>query len=113
VDRTPYGVIAHELGHHADWSASDDKGPYYGDYCIKVKKRSGEKPISGYADDDWEWFAEMFRLFVTNPVLLMNLRPKTYTILRERWQPVGLFDWKKELGADVPSRVITVIEKRI
>src|SRR5579872_1179671 len=34
VDRTPYGVLAHEIGHHADVTRSKTKRSYYGDFSI-------------------------------------------------------------------------------
>lgn len=78
VDRTPYGVIAHELGHHVDMERSTRKDRYRGDFSITMRQRSGhEQPLTSYCPDDGEWFAEMFRLFVTNPDLLRVLRPKT------------------------------------
>lgn len=44
-------------------------------------EESGELPITSYAPNPAEWFAEIFRLFVTNHGLLKQLRPKTYNIL--------------------------------
>lgn len=106
TDREPYGVVAHELGHHCDWYVSDRKGSYFGDYGVGVRRKSGETPISGYCPNDAEWFAEMFRLFVTNPALLHQLRPRTYGILLARWTPVGSTDWRTELGRNVPDRIV-------
>lgn len=34
--------------------------------------------ITSYAPNAMEWFAEIFRLFVTNPDLLKLIRPKAY-----------------------------------
>lgn len=109
TDREPFGVIAHELGHHFDWYASSPEGRqvYSGDYGVSVMKESGEKPISGYCPDPAEWFAEMFRVFVTNPGLLRCLRPRTYSILSKKWDWIGTDSWRKALGTNVPHRVVT------
>lgn len=112
TDREPYGVVAHELGHHCDWLASDKKGRYYGDYSINLRKESGETAITSYCPNDAEWFAEMFRLFVTNPGLLLQLRPKTYSILIQKWVPVGSLDWVKTLGDNVPQRVLRTLRNK-
>lgn len=106
IDREPYGVIAHELGHHCDWLASKVKGVYGGDYSVNLLKQSRESALTGYCPNPWEWFAEMFRLFVTNHGLLAQLRPRTYELLTERWTPVGSDDWLSRLGTNVPGRVV-------
>jgi hypothetical protein len=112
TDREPFGVLAHELGHHVDWLTSEKKGAYYGDYSITLRHFSGEKQISGYCDNDHEWFAEMFRVFITNPDLLRLLRPKTYTLLIEKWKPICTLSWKEALGDNVPDRVIRTLTNK-
>lgn len=106
VDRTPYGVLAHELGHHCDWLTGEKKWTYGSEYSERVMKDSGEPPLTSYAPDPEEWFAEMFRLFVTNSDLLLALRPATYGILKERWEPVERRHWQTVLGINVPPRVV-------
>lgn len=79
VDRTPFGVYAHELGHYVDerykvgrlWPST------------VLRRESGEERLTSYCPNDAEWFAEMFRLFVTNPDLLKRIRPITYAGLTE------------------------------
>lgn len=44
-----------------------------------------EKPLTNYCPNDNEWFAELFRLFVTNPDLLSRVRKKIYPKFLERW----------------------------
>lgn len=112
TDRTPYGVIAHELGHHCDWINSEIKYAYSGDYSIEIKRKSGEMAITSYCPNPAEWFAEMFRVFVTNAALLKVLRPKTYKLLVKRWEPVSHRTWVKGLGLNVPSRIIEVLENK-
>jgi len=73
VDRTPYGVLAHELGHHVDV------------YAAAWRIKTGEAKITNYCPNDDEWFAEIFRLFVTNPHLLHLLRPKVFQLMVTRW----------------------------
>jgi len=113
TDREPYGVIAHELGHHVDWISSERKGTYGGDCSTSMRENSGEKPLTSYCDNDWEWFAEMFRLFVTNHALLERVRPRTWELFSARWTPVSGNDWVKELGANVPARVVAAARKKI
>lgn len=113
TDREPYGVICHELGHHCDWTASDRQGSYFGDYSVNTRKESREAQLTSYCPNDCEWFAEMFRLFVTNQALLKLLRPKTWESLSIRWIPVSSEDWREELGPIVPSRIVANLEKKI
>lgn len=115
TDRTPYGVICHELGHHTDFHSSPqkDRGTYWGNASKEVFKASGEKAITSYeADDPHEWYAEMMRLFITNHALLYAIRPKTWDILCDMWKPVSDNDWETALGPDCPQRVLSIQEKR-
>lgn len=112
VDREPYGVICHELGHHADWSRSNQKHSYSGDYGESVCRASGERPLTGYCPNSAEWFAEMFRLFVTNHDLLRLVRPKTHDILCRDWVPVSDPNWRIELGEGVPARIVKSQENK-
>lgn len=112
TDREPYGVLAHELGHHCDYTVGGMKGDYWSDHSMDIAKSSGEQPISGYADNVAEWYAEMFRVFVTNPDLLRHLRPKTYDILMQRWEPVVHHKWQDALGSNVPVRVIQALKNK-
>lgn len=113
TDRTPYGVIAHELAHHADRENGENKGTYWSEYGEYVRKDSGEKPITSYCPNDAEWFAECFRLYITNSALLKAMRPRTWKILAAEWSSVSSFDWVNELGAGVPARVIDTLTKKV
>lgn len=88
TDRTPYGVLAHEFGHHCDLLAGTSRGKYWSNYSEDLYKKSKEKAITSYAPDPSEWFAEIFRLFITNPTLLRELRPKTYSLIEKTFKPV-------------------------
>ena len=93
VDRTPYGVLAHELGHHVDAAHGTRGGTLSHDW----RRQTGANALTGYAPNDNEWFAEMFRLFVTNPDLLRLLRPSVFALMTERWKTVETRDWKTVL----------------
>jgi hypothetical protein len=107
VDRTPYGVIAHELGHHVDRA----HGAGGGKFGRAWRKETGELPLTGYCPNDNEWFAEMFRLFVTNSDLLRALRPRTFALMSARWRPVITLPWRVVLSGAERQRA--VIEKRV
>jgi len=112
VDRTPYGVIQHELGHHADVLKGNRRGSYWSDFSAVLRGRSGEKQITSYAPNDAEWFAEMFRVFVTNPDLLRLLRPRTHRELVSCFKPVFSDTWRDRL-VGAPARTIELAERRI
>lgn len=112
VDRTPYGVLAHELGHHADVVRSTKKDKYYGDYSIGLRKLTKEEKLTNYCPNDAEWFAEIFRLFVTNPDLLRLLRPLTYAQLHRDFKPGETRPWY-DIMKDAPERTFAAAEKKI
>lgn len=107
VDRTPYGVIAHELGHHVDYFRSKERGTYFGDFSKKLRALTKEAPITSYCPNDAEWFAEIFRLYVTNAALLQKIRPKTWSELRKYFEPVSREHWDMELDHFVMAPVRT------
>lgn len=112
VDRTPYGVLQHELGHHADVLRGATPRPYSSEFSTKVREASGEKPISSYCPDDAEWFAEMFRVFVTNPDLLRLVRPRTHRALSTTFTPLFTDSWRERLAA-APARTLAAAERKI
>jgi hypothetical protein len=112
VDRTPYGVLQHELGHHVDVTKSNRKCSYYGDFSVALRGQSGEKELTSYCPNDAEWFAEMFRLYVTNPDLLRLLRPRTHRELASQFKPVFEDTWRDRMQ-NAPARTIAVVERKI
>lgn len=117
TDREPYGVLAHELGHHCDVYMGHKLGlmcrAYMSAYSMVLRQYCKEPPITSYCDNDGEWFAEMFRLFVTNHALLKLLRPRTHARLIQDWKPVSAPNWETELGSNCPARIIEVLRKKI
>jgi len=81
VDRTPYGVLAHELGHHVDEAEGRRPGSVSGSW----RRLTAAPPLTSYCPNDNEWFAEHFRLFVTNPDLSRRLATDLYKLMLERW----------------------------
>jgi hypothetical protein len=113
VDRTPYGVIQHELGHHADRTRGNVKGKYWSEYSIQFKAAVQESALTSYEPNPAEWFAEMFRLFVTNPDLLRQLRPLTYArLIADGYKPLFGDSWQDRL-ADAPQRTINAAANKI
>ena len=115
VDRTPFGVVLHELGHHVDWCLGKRKGKYYSEVCEEVKTRAGEPGLTTYADTNpAEWFAEAMRLYIGNVGLLRELRPRTCTELFKLVKPLRhcAFGWRKCLGPDVPGRIVRSLENK-
>lgn len=80
VDRTPFGVLAHELGHHVD----KQHGPR-GGFRSHVWRPLDAAALTGYCPNDNEWFAEIFRLFVTNPSLFGFVRPRIADLFFAEW----------------------------
>lgn len=109
VDRTPYGVIQHELAHHVDHCRSEaalSRDDVQSLFSWKIHEASGEPPMTGYLGTDaqaptffMEWFAEIFRVFITNPDLCAKLRPKFYAAVTARGiKPVIDGSWRDVLS---------------
>ena len=122
IDRTPYGVLQHELGHHVDELFSTRPLKIKADlFSYRIYLKSLEPPLTKYLGTDQqaqtfylEWFAEHFRLFVTNPDLSLSIAPKFYAELRERLDPQRTTIWEdrlRETGA--PDRIIEQARKKI
>lgn len=99
IDRTPLGVVAHELGHYVDHMMGYPSGG------MGCKAR----PISGYEPNASERFAETMRLFILNPNLLEEGSPERYKFCRQTLglRPVTTSTWADRLrSAGAPDRFI-------
>lgn len=100
-DRTPFGVLQHELGHH--WHANAWQGMRELSSDFKRAAR-GEQPTTSYAPNVGEDIAESFRLFTTNPTLMAAYRPRRFEFLARYLTPVRNAHWS-ELLAGSPRHV--------
>lgn len=110
-NRTPQGVITHEFGHYL----ADVLG-ISGRTLLKYRKEINEKPISSYAPNSSEWFAEIIKLYLTNPDLLKLGRPKTYNWLYEdlKLKPINrgsYLEVLKEFDNNISERLINKAKK--
>jgi hypothetical protein len=109
IDRTPYGVHAHELGHYVD----ELMGGRMGIFSRRLRKLSGEEPLTGYCPNTEEWWAEIFRLFVTNPDLLHGVRPLAYRHIHAAGlKPVEERPWRTVLQG-APERTLAMAQRRL
>lgn len=76
ADLTVYGVTAHETGHHVHVKLRRSR---VNDliYSLQVDK---EPPVSSYEPNMSELFAEAMKLFILNPDLLRQGRPRRYAL---------------------------------
>jgi hypothetical protein len=106
VDRTPYGVLAHELGHHVDRQHGAAGG-----VRSHLWRPLDAVPLTSYCPNDNEWFAELFRLFVTNPDLFCAVRPKLESLFFGDWpKAVEMRPWQGVL-ADSPRHIAAASNK--
>lgn len=99
------------MGHVVDWWAGDGLLVYSTNIFAETEYPDSE-PISGYCPNVQEWFAEMFRLFLTNPDLLRLLRPYVYRVLSADFRSVVKEPWDVVL-ASAPSRTVEAARNRI
>lgn len=90
ADLTVAGVLAHELGHHAE----DDSGITARDWRVYT---NGEPPPTSYAPNWHEDFAESMKIFVLNPDLLRIGRPRRYEALAAVFTPTVQVSWQEVL----------------
>ena len=127
IDRTPYGVIQHELGHHVDTVRTP--GLYRKQIALTdlfshrlYQLTDNEPPLTGYLGTDtnhatfyMEWFAENLRLFVTNPDLSLKLRPRFFNAaFNAGLRPVHNETWEEILLAHgATERIVEQARKQI
>ena len=70
ADLTAFGIVAHETGHHISMSLELKLSR-----CRNTILIDKEKPVTSYAPNEDEDFAETLKLFITNPDLLRLGRP--------------------------------------
>lgn len=106
-DRTPVGVVAHEVGHHV----SKDLLISHDEYKNFVR---GERPVSSYRPNVEEDIAEAMRLFILNPDLLKKGWPKRYKYLRDvlRLKPPHKEKWNIVLRG-APTRMYQMAERAV
>lgn len=77
-DKSITGTLFHELGHyiHINWNKD----------LTKSFKKLKEPTIHYFETDIHEDIAESIRLFISNPSLLMEGRPKRYKILQSKFK---------------------------
>ena len=107
VDRTPFGVLQHENGHHFDFAFSKDTS-----FSLFAHDYTEEPAITGYAPNESEWFAEMFRLFITNPDLLRLIRPKTWELLGAHFVSPEKRGWQRVLAL-APERTFDAAASKV
>lgn len=110
ADLTPYGVIAHELGHHVWYHIMREDRIKQASW--KYTSKSGA-PVSSYEPNPEEAFAESIKLWITNPALLRDGRPERFNYL----QSLGLvtvhgLSWRSAL-CNAHPRLITAAEQWI
>jgi len=97
TDRTPFGVVLHETGHHLELIMRQ-KG-FWKAYDWTTISLRGKK-VSGYEPNDSEAFAETMRLFIGNPDLLRLAIPNRYNYMCQvlKLQPIVSMDYKTAIG---------------
>lgn len=109
VDRTPYGVLQHELGHYLDDQHDSTLSIEWGKlYDKPLTNYHGTRGCSAMAED----FAEIFRLFVTNPNLLRRIRPKSWRYLAARFVTAEKRSWYNVLRI-APLPIIRAARNKI
>lgn len=108
-DATPYGVAAHEMGHHAHFTLPGG-GRRILTRAFRLA-RQDEAAVTSYgASQVVEDVAEAFKLFLTNPTLLEAGWPIRYRLLRAAFVPVEERHWREVLAYS--PRHLAVMEKR-
>lgn len=109
ADATPYGVAAHEMGHHVHFTLPGG-GMRILTRAFKLA-RQDEGAVTSYgATHVKEDVAEAFKLFLTNPTLLEVGWPIRYRLLRCAFVPVEERHWREVLAYS--PRHLAVMEKR-
>jgi len=83
ADLTAPGILAHEVGHHVhlELDRRGDVDVRRGLLALIRAVAATEAPVSGYEPNEHEVMAEAMRLFIMNPSLLLEGRPKRFAML--------------------------------
>lgn len=113
-DRTCYGVMCHEFAHYVD-----NLSPSLFNVKListELRQISNEPSFNKDPKDDYEYFADVFKLFVTNPDLLRITRPSVFKLLTETYKlsPIILEDYKTVLNKfSAPNKIFERIDLEI
>jgi len=101
ADLTAPGILTHEVGHHIHFTYEASVSPAERKALIaRIKEVARVEPaVSGYEPNPYEVFAEAARLFMLNPSLLSEGRPKRFELIRSLGlQPPHNAPWRQVLG---------------
>lgn len=113
VDRTSFGIVAHEYGHFiSDTLLHKNKHSKAVWKALYTLTKESER-VTGYSPNMEEGFAETCKLFITNSDLLRLACPSRYRFLTEflKLKPVVTDDYKKVLmEKSAPPKVLKAAE---
>lgn len=112
-DRTAPGIVAHEHGHYIHHTIEEEGGREVRVDLLNAlnKLQHDEAPVSGYEPNVYELWAEASRLFILNPKLLEEGRPKRYqTLVDFGLKPCHDTPWRDVLQFAHP-RIISMLER--
>lgn len=103
TDRTPMGVVAHEVGHHVSASLRSSQKIIREKWNVAARG----KRVTGYEPCPEEAMAETLRMFILNPTLLEAAIPRRYTFLIDvlGLRPSESRNWQEVLG-NYPEYVV-------
>lgn len=113
-DRTCYGVMCHEFAHYVD-----NLSPSLFNIKListELRQIANEPSFNRDPKDDYEYFADVFKLFVTNPDLLRITRPSIFKLLTETYKlsPIILEDYRTVLNKfSAPNKIFERIDLEI
>jgi hypothetical protein len=92
ADLTVPGITAHETGHHLHAESHIPMGLIRSSFASEPK-------VSGYEPHPGESFAEAVRLYILNPMLLLEGRPRRFDFLHGivKVSPVHVTPWRDVL----------------
>lgn len=109
ADLTAPGILAHEIGHWTKWcleKRSPDVKAYLNASLVAVAQL--EPKVTSYEPNLEEVWAEATRLFILNPDLLFQGRPRRYSLLRAVLEPVHDLPWRTVLKNANPKLISSI-----